>query len=96
MKTFLKVLLVFAIAALVIHLWPVAAVPLALGGMIALLIGLVFAGGVAVVGGVLLTVVCALVGVLIALAAASSPIWLPILAIVGLVALLRRGSRTAA
>ena len=96
MKTFLKVVLLFAVVALLIHLWPLAAVPLAIGGVIALIVGAVLASGVAVIGGVLVTLVCALVGVLLTVAVAASPIWLPILAIIGLVALVRRGSRTPA
>ena len=91
MKTFLKVLLLFAVVAVVIYLCPVAAVPLALGGAVALVIGCVLVGGVAFVATIALVLAVVIGLALLAIAAASSPIWLPLLAIIGLVALLRRG-----
>ena len=91
MKTFLKVVLLFLVVALVIHLWPIAAVPLAIGGVIAFIVGSVLVGGVAVVATVAIVLAVAVAAALLCVAAASSPIWLPVLAIVGLIALLRRG-----
>lgn len=96
MNTFLKVLLVIVVAAVVVHCWPILAFPL--GGA---LLGLSVVATAALCGvSIVLALVIAAVAVVLALAtgilAALSPIWLPILLIVGVIALVRRLSRPAA
>lgn len=93
MKTFLKILLIVAVAALVVHLWPVAAVPIVAGLVVALAVGGVFAGVVALVLGVLVCIALAVLGVAVGLLAALSPIWIPLLLIVGIVGLVKASSR---
>lgn len=79
MKTFLKVLLIAALLIVAIKLSPVI--------FIGAILGLIAA---AVLGAVGLSLLAVLVGVLIAFAVALSPIWIPVLAIIGLVKLFRR------
>jgi hypothetical protein len=91
MNNFLKVSLCVIGAFIAIRVLPVLMVPLVLGGLALLLIGgLLFGGVVALAGSGL-----AALAVLLVLGAALAPIWIPILAVVGLVSLLRRGTRTA-
>ena len=79
MKTFLKVLLMAAILIIAIKFSPMIFI-----GAIA---GLVVAGILGVVG---ISLVAALLAVLVAFAVALSPIWIPVLVIMGLVSLFRK------
>ena len=81
MKTFLKVLLIAALLIVAIKLSPVI--------FIGALLGLIAA---AVLGAVGISLVAALVAVLIAFAVALSPIWIPILVIMGLISLFKKNS----
>ncbi len=84
MKTFLKVLLMAAILIIAIKFSPVI--------FIGAIVGLVAAGILGVVG---ISLVAALLAVLVAFAVALSPIWIPVLVIMGLVGLFRKtGERT--
>ena len=85
MKTFFKILLAIIAAVLVVKLLPVT---LALGCARAIGAALVLALGV--------SVLAVSVGVLLALVALLSPIWLPVIAIVGLVMLIKRCGRATA
>jgi hypothetical protein len=85
MKTFLKVLLLAAVLVIAIKLSP-----LIFFGAIA---GLIAAAVLGVVG---IGFFAGLLAVLLALAVALSPIWIPVLVIMGLVALFRRSERPAA
>lgn len=85
MKTFLKVLLLAALLVLAIKLSPVL--------FLSALAGLVVAAVLGVVG---LSFIAGLLAVLLALTVALSPIWIPVLVIMGLVALFRREERPAA
>lgn len=78
MKTFLKILLVAALAFIALKLSPLLC--------LAMLIGLVVA---VVLGAVGLSLVLGLLAVLLGLAVALSPIWIPVLVIMGLVSLFR-------
>lgn len=78
MKTFLKILLVAALLVVAIKFSPLLFVG-ALGGLLA-------AAFLGVVG---LSLLAALVAVLLACAVALSPIWIPVLCVVGLVSLFR-------
>lgn len=81
-KTFLKILLVVVAALVAIKLLPVT---LALGFVLGLaVVGLAIAG---------LSVVAALAVGAIVVAAVLSPVWIPVLLIVGLIALVKRFSR---
>jgi hypothetical protein len=93
MKTFLTVLVYVLLALLAIKLLPFLFLPVLVAG-VGLLIaaGLAF-GGVAAVAGMGIAAAVLILGVLIVLVTILSPIWLPILAIVGLIALIRRSNR---
>lgn len=79
MKTFLKVLLIAALLIVAIKLSPIIFVSAALGLIAA-----------AALGAVGLSLLAVLVGVLVAFALALSPIWIPVLVVMGLVSLFRR------
>jgi hypothetical protein len=83
MKTFLKILLLAALLLVAIKFSPVL--------FIAALAGLIVA---AVLGAVGITLVMALLAVVLALAVALSPIWIPVLVVLGLISLFRRSERT--
>lgn len=84
MKTFLKILLVAVLLVLAIKFSPVLFV-LGVAGLIAAV----------VLGAVGLSLLAALVAVLLAFALALSPIWIPVLAVIGLVSLFKRNSASA-
>lgn len=79
MKTFLKVLLMAAILIIAIKFSPVL--------FIGVIVGLLVAAALGVVG---ISLVAALLAVLVAFAVALSPIWIPVLVIMGLVSLFRK------
>ena len=79
MKTFLKVLLMAAILIIAIKFSPVI--------FVGVIVGLLVAGVLGVVG---ISLVAALLAVLVAFAVALSPIWIPVLVIMGLVSLFRK------
>jgi hypothetical protein len=79
MKTFLKILLIAALLIVAIKISPVLFVGAFLGLFAAAILG--------VVG---LSLVAALAAVLLAFAVALSPIWIPVLCVIGLVSLFRR------
>lgn len=85
MKTFLKVVLLAALLIVAIKISPVLFV-----GAFA---GLVVAAVLGIVGVTLLVLLAAVV---LALAVALSPIWLPVLVVLGVVGLFRRADRTPA
>lgn len=94
--TLLKIALVIAVALVVYNLFPVLVAPLVAMGMAILIIGGVVSGGMLVVGLICLAAL-AVVGVaFLVLVGLLSPVWLPVLAVIGLVALLRGGSRKVA
>lgn len=84
MKTLLKFALVLVLAVVAVKFLPA----LALAGVVA---GLVL--GAAVLGGLSLAALLVLVATVVGLL--LTPLWLPVLAIVGLVALVRRFTRSA-
>jgi hypothetical protein len=85
MKTFLKVLLIVVAAIVAVKLLPVA---LVFGCVAAFLLAALAVLGVSLAA---LALVAALV-----VAALLSPVWLPVLAVVGVIALCRRGGKAAA
>lgn len=84
MNTFLKILLFLVLAIIAIKLFPLT---LAIGVILALALG-----GAVFVG---FSVIAALLVVALAVVAALAPIWLPALAIVGVIALFKKtGAKT--
>lgn len=83
MKTFLKVLLIAALLVIAIKVSPVL--------FVAAFAGLVVAAVLGVVG---ISLLAGLVAVLLSLAVALSPIWIPVLCVVGIVSLCRKTDRT--
>ena len=85
MKTFLKVLLIIAVAIVAVKLLPIT-----------LVLGCLLAAGMAVLAGLGVATVAISACLALALVALLSPIWLPVLAVIGLVMLVKRSSRTTA
>ncbi len=85
MKTFLKVLLLAALLIVAIKLSPVI--------FVGAILGLIAA---AVLGAVGLSLVAALMAIALALAVALSPIWIPVLAVMGLISLFKKTGPTSA
>jgi hypothetical protein len=85
MKTFLKVLLMAVLLIVAIKFSPFI--------FIGALVGLVVA---AVLGALGLSLLAALLAIMVAVVLALSPIWLPILVVMGMVSLFRRESRPVA
>ena len=83
MKTFIKVLLIAALLIVAIKLSPVI--------FVGAFVGLIAAAFLGAVG---ISLVVALAAVLLAFAVALSPIWIPVLAVVGIVSLFRKSERT--
>lgn len=81
MNTFLKVVLVVLAVIVAVKLLPVA-----------LAMACLVAGAVAVVGALGLSLAAGIVGMGLLLAVVLSPIWLPIMALVGIVALFKKVS----
>ena len=84
-KTFLKILLFAVVALMFVHFCPLLLVPLAL-----------VAGGAVTVAAAGLSVVAGLLAVALVVLALLAPIWLPLLALLGLISLCRRGHRAGA
>ena len=85
MKTFLKVALIFVLVLVALKLLPIA---LVFGGVLGAALLAAMALGLSFV----VAALCAL----LAVAAVLSPLWVPVLAIVGIVSLCRRGHRAGA
>ena len=96
MHTFFKLVLLTLLVVLIAHLWPIVVLPFALIGLAMLVLGGVTAGGVAVVLTVGLALMGIVLGVVLSLAAALSPIWIPVLLILGLISLSKRKTNVAA
>lgn len=90
MKPFFKILLVVAVVLLAFKLLPVLLVPVILGIVLTLIVGSVLAAGVAALTFAGLSTFGALAAVTLVTAAVLSPIWMPVLAVIGLVSLCRR------
>jgi hypothetical protein len=90
MKTFLIILLAVVGTVVVAHLLPLAFAPVIFVLGVLLLIGGLLAGGAAAIVAAVLAVLVGLLAGGLALVAVLAPIWIPVLAIVGLVALIKR------
>lgn len=96
MKTFLKVLLVVAAVLLIAHFWPIALLPIALAALAVLVFGSVLAGVVVLGVGLIAAIAVPILAVVIAIATALAPIWVPLLLILGIISLCRRSGRATA
>lgn len=94
--TLLKVLLVVAVAWFVYHAFPLIMAPLAALAATLLVVGGLLSGGLLAVGALCLAVVIPLLLAFLALVGLTSPLWLTILAVIGLIALCRGGARRPA
>lgn len=83
MNTFLKIFLVAVILIVALKFSPLI--------FLGVLVGMIMA---VVLGAVGLSLVAALLGVAIAIAVALSPLWIPVLVVMGLVSLFRGDQRT--
>jgi hypothetical protein len=94
MKTFLagclKVLLVVACGIVLVHFWSLAMVPLVIGLVFVLGLGALLLAGVAAVGAVGVVVIVGLLAAVIALLTLLSPVWIPVLAVVGMIWLMKK------
>lgn len=96
MNTFLKVIIVVIAAVLIAHFWPLALLPLLIAAGAVILIGALTAGGAAVVFSVICSILGVAIGLVCTVAAVLSPVWIPLLLVVGLIALIRRSSGATA
>ena len=92
MKTFLIFLLALVGAVVVVKLLPLAFAPVIFVLGLLLLIGGLLVGGVAATVAAGLALLVGLLAGGVALAVVLSPIWIPVLAIVGLIALIKHVS----
>ncbi|MBI4623982.1 MAG: hypothetical protein HY736_12300 [Verrucomicrobia bacterium] len=85
MNPFLKIILILVAAVIAVKLLPLT-----------LALGCIFAAALAVFALVGVSLVAVLLCLGLLLAALLSPIWIPLLALVGLIALIKRGTRAPA
>jgi hypothetical protein len=97
MKTFLgiclKVFLVVALGIVIIHVWPVALVPLVIGLLLALGLGVLLLTCLVAVGAAGIGVVIGLLATALVLLALFSPVWIPVAVILGIVWLVKKLTR---
>jgi len=99
MNTFGKILLftlLTLLALVAIHLFPILLLPIILAVAAMLVIGTMLAGGFAALAATGLSLVAVVIAVVLVALAVLSPIWLPLLAIYGLVKLCGRNGKVAA
>ncbi|MDX2187331.1 MAG: hypothetical protein SFV32_10385 [Opitutaceae bacterium] len=90
MKTWIKILLLLIAVVLLFKLWPVVAAALGVASLFAVIGGGLLAVAAVAVAGVGVGLVCLVLAVAALLALGLSPIWLPILAVIGIINLVRR------
>jgi hypothetical protein len=90
MNTPVKVLLCIVAAVLALKFLPVLLIPVALSGVALFAVGGLLFSGVVAVAGLGLAALLAL----LLICAVLSPIWIPVLAVVGVIALIRRSTRS--
>ena len=86
----LKVLLVVALGLVIIHVWPVALVPLVIGLLLVLGLGVLLLIGLVVLGAAGLGAVIGLLAAAVVLLALFSPVWIPAVVILGIIWLVKR------
>lgn len=90
MKTWIKILLLLIAVVLLFKLWPLVVAALGVASIFAVLGGGLLAVSAVAVAGVSVGLVGLVLLVAFVLALGLSPLWLPVLAIVGIVNLFRR------
>lgn len=90
MSTFLKIVLLVLLVVLIGHLWPIALVPFAIVGLAMLVLGAITAGGAAIVLGIGFSLLGVVLALVLSVATALSPIWIPVVILLGLISLCRR------
>lgn len=96
MKTFWKVLLIVVLALVAIKLLPVLIVPVIVLAFAAMVATVLLLGGFGVIAAAGLGVLAGLLAVVLTVLAVLSPIWIPVLVVIGIVALVRRANRAHA
>jgi hypothetical protein len=95
MKPFLKILLIVVAVLVCLHFLPVLLIPVFLGVAALVMVGLAVAGGLVGVAATGITLVATVLAVALIVLAVLAPIWLPVLAVYGLVMLCRRNRKVA-
>lgn len=94
MKTFLgiclKVLLVVVLGIVIIHVWPLAIVPLVIGLLLVLGLGVLLLTCLVAAGAAGIGVIIGLLATAIVLLALFSPVWIPVAVILGIVWLVKK------
>ena len=96
MNTLGKILLCTLLALVALHLFPILLIPAGLALAALLALGALLVGVLAALLGAGLSLVVGVLAVVLVVAAVLAPIWLPGLAIYGLVSLCRRPAKAAA
>ena len=86
----LKVLLVVALGIVIIQVWPVALVPLVIGLLLELGLGVLLLVSLMVLGAAGLGAVIGLLAAAVVLLALFSPVWIPVVVILGIIWLVKR------
>lgn len=90
MKTFLKIVLFLVLGLVAVKLCPLLLAPALASVMVMLALGGVVLAGLATVAATGLTLTAVLLGVVLLVLAVLSPVWVPVLALIGLISLFRR------
>ena len=96
MNTFGKILLFTLLALVVLHLFPLLLIPVGLAVAAMLALGALLVGVLAALLGTGLSLGAGVLAVVLVLVAVLAPIWLPVLAIYGLVKLCSRNDQVVA
>ena len=94
MNTFFKVLLVGILVAVLLHFWPVIFAMSVILGVAAAVVMACGTGGISVLAGIGFAVLGVMAAIFALGLALLSPVWLPILAVILLVVLIRNGTRS--
>lgn len=88
----MKVLLFAGIVLVIAHIWPLAVAPVGSAVAVVLAAGSALLAAVLAIAGAGISVAVILLVALLLVVVALSPVWLPILAIIGLIALVRHST----
>lgn len=86
----LKVMLVVALGLAILYCWPALTMPLAFAAVLVLGFGLLMLAGLVAAGAVGIGVVTVLMVVAIAVLGALSPLWIPLLLVLGCIWLIKK------
>ncbi|HRE80457.1 MAG TPA: hypothetical protein PLN52_05375 [Opitutaceae bacterium] len=94
MTTFLKVLVVALLVLVAIKLWPLIALVLGFIGCLLMAVGGGLLGGISALAAGAIAILAVVVSVGFTALVLLSPIWIPLLMVLGVIALCRRLART--